>query len=152
KGFLPLLVVEKLKGSRPQLTAARPETLTPEQRTARSVLLAYLEQGAFSPLLRHGVNGSGNPEVYMQAPEAALARWRGVLVLVPEIALRPRLVGRFRSRFGHRVALLHSALTSRERMRSWQQLARGDVRLAVGVRSAIFAPVRDLGLIVVDEE
>ncbi|HLT31603.1 MAG TPA: primosomal protein N' [Myxococcaceae bacterium] len=152
KGFVRLLEVEKLKGSRPELTAGRPETLTPEQQTARTVLLASLEEGAFSPFLLHGVTGSGKTEVYMQAAEAALARGRGVLVLVPEIALTPQLVGRFRSRFGHRVALLHSALTSRERMRSWQQLARGDVRLAVGVRSAIFAPVRDLGLIVVDEE
>src|SRR5687768_8073372 len=84
--------------------------------------------------------------------EHALSRGRGGLVLVPEIALTPQLVGRFQSRFGHGVAVLHSALKDRERLRQWQLLRKGEIKVAVGVRSAVFAPVRDLGLIVVDEE
>jgi len=130
----------------------RPEELTPEQQTAVKTVVEALEAGGFHPFLLHGVTGSGKTEVYLRCAEAALAQGRGALVLVPEIALTPQLVGRFRSRFGGQVAVLHSGLRDSERLRYWQALRAGRARIAVGVRSAIFAPVRDLSLIVVDEE
>jgi primosomal protein N' (replication factor Y) len=131
---------------------ARPEQLTVEQQSAIQRIVEALDGGGFRPFLLHGVTGSGKTEVYLRCVEVALARGRGSLVLVPEIALTPQLVGRFRSRFGPEVAVLHSALRDRERLRQWRALRQGKARIAVGVRSAIFAPVRDLSLIVVDEE
>ncbi|MBI3181767.1 MAG: primosomal protein N' [Myxococcales bacterium] len=130
----------------------RPERLTVEQETCVAKLEEALERGGFQPFLLHGVTGSGKTEVYLRAVEMALERGLGSLVLVPEIALTPQLVGRFRSRFGAAVAVLHSALKDRERLRQWRALRSGEVRIAVGVRSAVFAPVRELGVVVVDEE
>ena len=98
------------------------------------------------------MTGSGKTEVYLRAAAAALERGEGVIVLVPEIALTPQTVGRFQARFGDTVALLHSALGEGERYDEWRRLRTGEARIAVGPRSAVFAPVRDLGLIVVDEE
>jgi primosomal protein N' (replication factor Y) (superfamily II helicase) len=103
-------------------------------------------------LLLHGVTGSGKTEVYLQAAAAALARGRGVIVLVPEIALTPQIVARFVARFGDTVAVLHSKLSAGERHDEWARLRAGEARVCVGPRSAVFAPVRDLGLVVVDEE
>lgn len=103
-------------------------------------------------LLLHGVTGSGKTEVYLQAAEQALARGRGVLVLVPEIGLTPQIVARFAGRFGDTVAVLHSQLGAGERFDEWMRLHRGEARVCVGPRSAVFAPLRDLGLVIVDEE
>jgi primosomal protein N' (replication factor Y) len=114
--------------------------------------LPALDSKTYQPFLLHGVTGSGKTELYLRGVEHLLAKGRGSLVLVPEIALTPQLVGRFRSRFGAEVAVLHSGLKDKERLLYWQALRRGELRVAVGVRSAVFAPVRDLGLIVVDEE
>ena len=119
---------------------------------AVEALVRALDAASFRPFLLQGVTGSGKTEVYLRAAEHALSTGKGALVLVPEIALTPQLVGRFRSRFGTQVAVLHSGLKERERRRAWQALRAGRVRLAVGVRSAVFAPVADLGLLVVDEE
>jgi primosomal protein N' (replication factor Y) (superfamily II helicase) len=130
----------------------RPEHLTPGQEVAVEALVRALDAGQFRPFLLQGVTGSGKTEVYLRAAEHTLSKGKGALVLVPEIALTPQLVGRFRSRFGTQVAVLHSGLQERERRRAWQALRAGRVRLAVGVRSAVFAPVADLGLLVVDEE
>lgn len=152
RGLVALEEEERKVGVREGLRAGRPERLTAEQEAAVGVLTGALDAGGFQPFLLHGVTGSGKTEVYLRAAEHALAAGKGCLVLVPEIALTPQLVGRFRSRFGTGVALLHSALKDRERLRAWQQLRAGEVRLAVGVRSAVFAPVPDLGLVVVDEE
>jgi primosomal protein N' (replication factor Y) len=120
--------------------------LTREQAAA---VAAVAEGGAH---LLHGVTGSGKTEVYLRAAAAALERGEGVIVLVPEIALTPQTVGRFQARFGDTVALLHSALGEGERYDEWRRLRSGEARIAVGPRSAVFAPVRDLGLVVVDEE
>ena len=102
--------------------------------------------------LLYGATGSGKTEVYLQACAAALERGLGAIVLVPEIALTPQALGRFQARFGERIALLHSALTEAERRDERERIASGEARVVVGARSAVFAPVRGLGLIVVDEE
>jgi primosomal protein N' (replication factor Y) len=120
--------------------------LTAEQEAA---VAAVARGGAH---LLHGVTGSGKTEVYLRAAAAALERGEGVIVLVPEIALTPQTVGRFQARFGDTVALLHSALGEGERYDEWRRLRTGEARIAVGPRSAVFAPVQDLGLVVVDEE
>lgn len=102
--------------------------------------------------LLHGVTGSGKTEVYLRAIARAKELGRGTIMLVPEIALTPQLVGRFRARFGDDVGVLHSGLTPRERFDMWQRLRRGDVDVAIGARSALFAPIAKLGLVIVDEE
>jgi primosomal protein N' (replication factor Y) (superfamily II helicase) len=104
------------------------------------------------PLLLHGVTGSGKTEVYLRAVAAALERGRSAIVLVPEIALTPQTAGRFVERFGDSVAVMHSRLSPRERYDEWWRMRRGEARVCVGPRSAVFAPFTDLGLIVVDEE
>jgi len=139
-------------GVREGLEQGRHAQLTAEQETAVKSLYGSLDEGGFQAVLLHGVTGSGKTEVYLRAVEHALAQGKGSLVLVPEIALTPQLVGRFRSRFGSDVAVLHSGLKDRERLFHWQALRKGTVRIAVGVRSAIWAPVENLGLVVVDEE
>jgi primosomal protein N' (replication factor Y) (superfamily II helicase) len=107
---------------------------------------------AFKSYLLFGVTGSGKTEVYIHALKHALEQGRGGLVLVPEIALTPQTVQRFYRIFGDQIAVLHSRLTERERFEAWQSLKSGEKRIAIGPRSAVFAPVRDVGLIVVDEE
>jgi len=129
-----------------------PPALTPEQAGAMTPLLAALEQRRPETRLLHGVTGSGKTEVYLRAASAALAAGRGVIVLVPEIGLTPQIVGRFIDRFGDTVAVLHSRLTPAQRYAQWRRLREGRARVCVGPRSAIFAPIEDLGLIVLDEE
>src|SRR5512133_648759 len=127
-------------------------SLTSEQSAALGAITAALEARTFATLLLHGVTGSGKTEVYLRAIERARAQGRGALVLVPEIALTPQLAGRFRVRFGDDVALLHSGLSDGERHAEWLRLRHGEAHICVGVRSAIFAPVQDLAILVVDEE
>ncbi len=103
-------------------------------------------------VLLHGVTGSGKTEVYLRAAEQALAQGRGAIVMVPEIALTPQIVARFSARFGDTVAVLHSRMTPGQRYEQWRRLREGEARVCVGPRSAVFAPVADLGLIVIDEE
>jgi len=128
-----------------------PESLTPAQTAAVARIVEALDAGG-GHLLLHGPTGSGKTEVYLQACAAVLERGRGALVLVPEIALTPQTLGRFQARFGERVALLHSGLTEAERRDERERVASGEATIVVGARSAIFAPVGNLGLIVVDEE
>jgi primosomal protein N' (replication factor Y) len=128
-----------------------PPNPTPEQLAAVRAIDLALESGTHRGFLLLGVTGSGKTEVYLRALAAALSRGRRGIVLVPEISLTPQTVARFRARF-ERVALLHSALSERDRLREWRRIAAGDVDVVVGARSAIFAPIRDLGLIVIDEE
>lgn len=125
--------------------------LNNEQLGAVNALEAAVQRGGFAPFLLWGVTGSGKTEVYIKAIEAALALGKSAIVLVPEIALTPQTQRRFEARF-ERVALLHSALTDRERHAQWQAVRNGDARVVVGPRSAVFAPAHDLGLIIVDEE
>jgi primosomal protein N' (replication factor Y) len=130
---------------------SEPAALTESQLGALDSVVNALDASGGSFLL-HGETGSGKTEVYLQACAAALARGRSAIVLVPEIALTPQTVGRFRARFGDRVALLHSGLTEAARRDERQRVLSGEARVVVGARSAVFAPVRELGLICVDEE
>jgi primosomal protein N' (replication factor Y) len=127
-------------------------TLSDGQRRALEVIAPPLHDGRHERVLLHGVTGSGKTEVYLRAAALALARGRSAIVLVPEIALTPQTVRRFEERFGERVAVLHSKLGTGERYDEWQRLRSGDAQVCVGPRSAIFAPLCDVGLIVVDEE
>lgn len=126
--------------------------LNEEQRRAATALSEALRTGAHAAYLLVGPTGSGKTEVYLTAMAQAVALGRSGIVLVPEIALTPQTVRRLRAWFGDRVAVLHSALRDSERHAAWQRLARGEARIAVGPRSAVWAPVRDLAMIVVDEE
>ncbi len=126
--------------------------LTTEQREALTTLLGAVSQGGFSPFLLHGVTSSGKTEVYLQLIAEVLAAGRSALVLVPEISLTPQLSARFRSRFGDQVAVLHSGLTDAERLWQWRLIRSSQVRIVVGARSALFAPLTDLGVVIVDEE
>ena len=129
-----------------------PPELTDDQRAALAPLTAALEGRRAERRLLHGVTGSGKTEVYLRAAATALEQGRGAIVLVPEIALTPQIVGRFIERFGETVAVLHSRLTPGQRYAEWRRLREGEARVCVGPRSAVFAPIGDLGLIVVDEE
>lgn len=129
---------------------ARP-ILTAEQADVLDALSPALEADAFAPFLLHGVTGSGKTEVYLGAIERVVARGREAVVLVPEISLTPQTIRRFRRRF-RKVAVLHSHLGDVERRRHWRAIAAGEIEVVVGARSAVFAPTRKLGLIVIDEE
>ena len=127
-------------------------TPTDRQNDVIRTLACAFDAGPKEPFLLHGVTGSGKTLVYIELLNHVLAQGKGAIVLVPEISLTPQTVARFRARFGDQVAVLHSALSDGERFDAWRQLRSGRRRIAVGARSALFAPVSDLGVIVVDEE
>jgi primosomal protein N' (replication factor Y) (superfamily II helicase) len=137
------------------IPADHPLPATIAQEQALETIIPALDSTVFAPFLLHGVTGSGKTEVYLRVIAAALQRGRQALVLVPEIALTPQLVSRFRARFapqGIRVAVLHSGLSDGERYDSWRAIARGAADIVIGARSAIFAPLQRPGILVVDEE
>lgn len=129
----------------------QPPALTCEQQEALDAMLPSLRKGCGAFLL-HGVTGSGKTEVYLSLVHAALQAGRGAIILVPEIALTPQMTRWFRSRFGPETAVLHSRLTDGQRYDEWRRIRLGHARVVVGARSAVFAPVENLGLIVIDEE
>lgn len=145
--------VERRKYRRPRSRSgpAVTYTHTAEQSHAIAVVLQSVAQGGGVVVLE-GVTGSGKTEVYLSAIEEVLRQGRNAIVLVPEISLTPQTVGRFRSRLGDDVAVIHSRLSAGERFDQWQLALEGAVRVVVGARSALFAPLRDLGLVVIDEE
>jgi primosomal protein N' (replication factor Y) len=152
-------VQRKARGERPRPAErealpgeSEPAELSASQRSALARIIGALDAGETANLLLHGATGSGKTEVYLQACAAALERGRGAIVLVPEIALTPQTLGRFRARFGERIAVLHSALTEAERRDERVRIASGEAAIVVGARSAVFASVPKLGVICVDEE
>lgn len=132
--------------------ASRKHTLNAEQRRAYEAIVAELEAKRFQTFLLQGITGSGKTEVYLQAIERALSLGRGAIILVPEISLTPQTVGRFKARYQTDVAVLHSGMGPGERYDEWRRAQRGEVRIVVGARSAVFAPLPNLGILVVDEE
>ncbi|HIJ89218.1 MAG TPA: primosomal protein N' [Desulfuromonadales bacterium] len=129
-----------------------PRLLHSHQKAALSAISACLAGERFTPFLLYGVTGSGKTEVYLQAISHALELGKNALVLVPEIALTPQLTGRFQARFGGGIAILHSGLSDGERYDEWRRIRRGLARIVIGARSAIFAPLEKIGIIIVDEE
>ncbi len=132
--------------------AAHKHLLNGEQREAHQAMAEALAARRFQPFLLKGITGSGKTEVYLQAIECALSQGRDAIILVPEISLTPQTVGRFYARFQQAIAVLHSGLSLGERYDEWRRAQRGEVRIVVGARSAIFAPLKHVGIIVVDEE
>ena len=126
--------------------------LTPDQEAALKRLARLSESGQFRAALLHGVTGSGKTEIYLRLAEIQRASGRGTIMLVPESALTPAIAAAFRTAFGERVAIQHSGLSDGERHDQWQRIRRGDVDVVVGTRSAVFAPIANLGLVIVDEE
>jgi primosomal protein N' (replication factor Y) len=150
KGYVVIQEREVLRtATEPALARDIPKTLAPSQAEALEVINS-LE--GFAQVLLHGVTGSGKTEVYLQAIAPILDRGQSALVLVPEIGLTPQLSDRFRARFGNKVHVYHSALSGGERYDTWRQMLAGEPQVVIGTRSAIFAPLPKLGLIVLDEE
>ena len=129
-----------------------PEALTVEQNNALGSIIPAIKKGTYSTFLLHGVTGSGKTEVYLHAAATAVEQGKSVLVLVPEIALATQIEAHFLGRFGSRVALLHSGLTSGQRFDQWDRVVQGKADIVIGARSAVFAPLTQPGLIIVDEE
>ena len=127
-------------------------TLTAPQASVLTQIEQQMNSGTYSAFLLHGVTGSGKTEIYMRAMSKALSLGRSAMMLVPEIALTPVFSRRLRARFGDQVAIFHSSLQKGERFDEWTRVKNGDARVVIGTRSAVFAPVKNLGLIVVDEE
>ena len=138
----------------PAASAARVRAAGPPLREEQAQAVAAVEAalGGYGAFVLHGITGSGKTEVYLRLVEQVLQAGRRALVLVPEIGLTPQLVGRFRERFDTPLAVLHSGLTDAERLAAWREAFSGQARVVIGTRSAVFAPVPELGLIVIDEE
>jgi primosomal protein N' (replication factor Y) len=153
-GFIKIEQVETARDpfSVIPLSHERPPILNPDQELAFREITDSITREKFAPYLLHGVTGSGKTEVYLRVIEEAIARGNEAIVLVPEISLTPQLVKRFRGRFGRKVGVIHSALSEGDRFDAWRQASRGSVSVIIGARSAIFAPFKNLGIIVVDEE
>src|SRR3954453_3756038 len=153
RGLVTIASAERHR--RPAIEGVGARTASTTLTGAQAAALARGEPGlgrGGGRLLLHGATGSGKTEVYLRAVATALQRGRSAIVLVPEIALTPQTAGRFEERFGDEVAILHSRLSAGERHDEWLRLRCGEARVCIGPRSAVFAPVRDLGLVVVDEE
>ncbi|MBE0500347.1 MAG: primosomal protein N' [Desulfuromonadales bacterium] len=156
-GFLTATVQERIRDPFRDSLPPADKIVIPgeEQAVAINRLLQEFDKNSFSCALLHGVTGSGKTEIYLRLIEAVLANNKQALVLVPEIALTPQLVGRFRARFSDRgvsIAVLHSGLSDGERYDAWRSIMRNEIQIVIGARSAVFAPLPNLGVIVVDEE
>ena len=149
---LPALGESRLSPAESAKTILSPVTLTSAQQQAVTLISDRLARHEFHPFLLHGITGSGKTEVYLRVIEEGLARGRGAIVLVPEISMTPQILQRFSERFGERIAVLHSGLKAAERLAEWEKIRSGRCDVVIGARSALFAPVTNLGVVVVDEE
>jgi primosomal protein N' (replication factor Y) len=134
------------------IDVSKKHSLTNEQHLALSEIIHSYDQHKAATFLLHGITGSGKTEVYLQAIERSLMDQKEAIVLVPEISLTPQMTNRFKERFGSLVAVLHSGLSTGEKYDEWRKIKRGEVKVVVGARSAIFAPFQNIGLIILDEE
>jgi primosomal protein N' (replication factor Y) len=151
-GLVEVVARERATVATQEAPPTTPPPLSAAQRAAVAAIVGALDAEGHASFLLHGVTGSGKTEVFLAAAQHALARGRGALLLVPEIALTHQLLDRVRGRLGNTVAVLHSGLGPRERWAEWRRIRSGEARAVVGARSALFAPVDRLGLVVVDEE
>jgi len=162
---VPSVLKRSLKGKRPRKSKVIEEdhvqfvdgssthlSPTPEQRQALDSIKKCMDDGMHRVFLLHGVTGSGKTEVYLQSIAHALELGQSSIILVPEISLTPQTVARFKARFGENIAVLHSRLLGSKRAAEWERIVSGSAQIVVGARSAIFSPLKNLGLIVVDEE
>lgn len=152
KGYIETFEIPVFRELSPEIKPEPPKKLTEEQANVLAALSETVEKREYKPYLLYGVTGSGKTEVYMQIIEKTLARGRQAMVLVPEISLTPQMVSRFKGRFGSRVAIIHSGLSLGEKYDQWKKIKEGAADIAVGARSAIFAPFTDIGAIIIDEE
>lgn len=153
KGYLEKTVVELERDPNNSYVKADSERpLNPQQQCALDAIEPYIEHESFKSFLLHGVTGSGKTEVFMHTIKKVIDSGKQAIVLVPEISLTPQTVGRFRARFGERVAVFHSALSQGEKYDQWRKMRAGDVDIVIGARSAIFAPFSNIGVIILDEE
>ncbi len=129
-----------------------PKKLNEEQKKCFDSIASYIDNNEFSKHLIYGITGSGKTEIYLQLIDKVLKKGKDAIVLVPEISLTPQMVNRFLARFGNTIAILHSKLSIGERYDEWQKIAKGEAKIVIGARSAIFAPVKNLGIIIIDEE
>lgn len=130
----------------------KPKILNDEQRRCFESIKFCIENNEFSKNLIYGITGSGKTEIYLQLISEVLKQDKTAIILVPEISLTPQMVDRFLARFGDIVAVLHSKLSDGERFDEWQKIASGEKKIVIGARSAIFAPIKNLGIIIIDEE
>jgi len=154
KGFVTLFeeTVERNPVDELDVCLTEPKTPTAEQKKALDAICGKIDTGAFHEILLHGVTGSGKTEVYMQVIAEVLKKGKNAIMLVPEIGLTPQMVTQLMGRFKDNIAVIHSRLSMGERYDQWKKIRNGEVRLVVGARSAIFAPLSDIGIIIIDEE
>ncbi len=153
KGYIKTFDVAVMREpEEPEMEVCGAPKLTDEQECVFDKFSETLNERIYKPYLLHGVTGSGKTEVYIRAAEETVRLGRQAIVLVPEISLTPQMVSRFKSRFGERVAIIHSGLSLGEKYDQWKKIRGGDADIVVGARSAIFAPFGDIGAIIVDEE
>lgn len=154
KGYLVLDIVRVDRSPllNEEYFPVKPKILGEDQKNALTKIVSSLDLKKFETHLLYGVTGSGKTEVYLQAIDHALKQDKGIIMLVPEISLTAQTIERFRSRFEGHIAILHHALSQGERFDEWHRIQRGDAKIVIGARSAIFSPVKNLGLIIVDEE
>ncbi len=152
--FIEITKEEVFRDPFKNISAGKPEILelTIEQKTALKKIDESINQNEYSTFLLHGVTGSGKTEVYLRAITEVIKKGKEAIVLVPEISLTPLLVKRFRNRFGDKVAVIHSLLSEGERFDAWRRARDGRVKIIIGARSAVFAPFRNIGIIILDEE
>lgn len=154
KGYLILDIVrvDRSPLNNEEYFQTRPKKLNADQKAALDKIAGHIENHVFATHLLFGITGSGKTEVYLQAIEKALEMQKGVIMLVPEIALTAQTIERFRSRFEGKIAVLHHRLSAGERYDEWHRIRRGEAQIVIGARSALFCPVQNLGLIIIDEE